>query len=72
MAKLGEPDEKIWHLAQKISIPVILSGGISSMEDLKALKHAGEGILEGVICGRAIYDGRINLSDATKLLNERK
>ena len=63
--------EATLRLAQKISIPVILSGGVSSMEDLKALKHAGEGILEGVICGRAIYDGRINLSDATKLLNER-
>ena len=63
--------EATLHLAQQISIPVILSGGVSSMEDLKALKHAGEGILEGVICGRAIYDGRINLSDATKLLNER-
>ncbi len=64
--------EATLRLAQKISIPVILSGGVSSMGDLKALKHAGEGILEGVICGRAIYDGRINLSDATKLLNERK
>lgn len=64
--------EATLRLAQNISIPVILSGGVSSMGDLKALKHAGEGILEGVICGRAIYDGRINLSDATKLLNERK
>jgi len=63
--------EATLHLAQKISIPVILSGGVSSMEDLKTLKNLGEGILEGVICGRAIYDGRINPSDATKLMNER-
>lgn len=63
--------EATLQLAQNISIPVILSGGISGMDDLKSLKLLGEGVLEGVICGRAVYDGRINLRDATKLMNER-
>ena len=70
-AMIGPNLEATLQLAQKISIPVILSGGVSSMEDLKTLKHLGEGVLEGVICGRAVYDGRINLRDATKLMNER-
>ena len=55
-------------LAQAVSIPVIASGGVSSMEDLTALKSAGGGLLEGVISGRAVYDGRIALVDAIKLL----
>lgn len=55
-------------LARAVSIPVILSGGVSSFTDLAAIKAAGEGILAGVVCGRAIYDGRIDVAQAVALL----
>ena len=54
--------------ARRVDIPVILSGGISSLADLQAVKAAGDGIIAGVICGRAIYDGRIDVAQAVALL----
>ncbi len=56
------------ELAKAVSIPVIASGGVSSLADLRALKSCGAP-LDGVISGRALYDGAINLGDALKLLN---
>ncbi len=56
-------------LARALHTPVIASGGVSSMEDLAALKQAGGDILEGVISGRAVYDGRIDPRSAQKLLD---
>jgi phosphoribosylformimino-5-aminoimidazole carboxamide ribotide isomerase len=53
-------------LADAISIPVIASGGVSSLDDLRALKAYPK--LEGVISGRAIYDGRIDVAEAIALL----
>jgi phosphoribosylformimino-5-aminoimidazole carboxamide ribotide isomerase len=56
-------------LAGSLSTPVIASGGIGGMDDLAALKAAaGEG-LEGVIVGRALYDGRVDLAGALALLD---
>jgi len=57
-------------LADAVDIPVILSGGVSSMDDLKAVIAADKGKLEGVISGRAVYDGRIDPRDAVALLAE--
>jgi phosphoribosylformimino-5-aminoimidazole carboxamide ribotide isomerase len=54
-------------LANAVSIPVIASGGVSSMADLKALKACGAP-LDGAISGRALYDGEINVADAAALL----
>lgn len=54
-------------LANAVSIPVIASGGVSSMADLQALKACGAP-LDGAISGRALYDGEINVADATALL----
>ena len=51
-------------LASAVSIPVIASGGVRGLEDIcacAALAHSG---LEGVITGRALYDGRIDLKQA--------
>jgi phosphoribosylformimino-5-aminoimidazole carboxamide ribotide isomerase len=56
------------NLARAISTPVIASGGISAMADLKALKTAGKGLLAGIISGRAIYDGVIDPTEATAFL----
>jgi phosphoribosylformimino-5-aminoimidazole carboxamide ribotide isomerase len=55
-------------LADAISIPVIASGGVSSLDDLRALKAHPK--LEGVISGRAIYDGRIDVAEAIRLLKD--
>ena len=54
-------------LANAVSIPVIASGGVSSMADLKALKECGAP-LDGAISGRAIYDGRIDVAEASAFL----
>lgn len=54
-------------LARAVSVPVIASGGVASLADLEALAAvAGEGI-EGVIIGRALYDGRIDPAEALAL-----
>ena len=49
---------------------VIASGGVSSLEDLKALKAVASSGIAGVISGRAIYDGRIDLAEALALLRD--
>jgi len=54
-------------LANAVSIPVIASGGVSSLADLRALKDCGAP-LNGVISGRALYDGAIDLAEAVALL----
>jgi phosphoribosylformimino-5-aminoimidazole carboxamide ribotide isomerase len=67
-AMAGPNIEATVDLAFALTTPVIASGGVSSLADLKALKkHEDSGIV-GVICGRAIYDGRINLGEAVKVL----
>ncbi|MGN7611040.1 1-(5-phosphoribosyl)-5-[(5-phosphoribosylamino)methylideneamino]imidazole-4-carboxamide isomerase [Magnetococcales bacterium HHB-1] len=59
------------RLAEKINIPVIVSGGVSSLADIKkSLKHSGPfdngNVLSGVITGRALYDGRLDFRSALK------
>jgi len=54
-------------LANAVSIPVIASGGVSSMEDLRALKDCGAP-LNGAISGRALYDGAIDAAEAAAFL----
>lgn len=66
----GPNTEATIRLAKAISIPVIVSGGVSSMADLQALKDAGGDLLEGAISGRAVYDGAIDPTQAIALLQE--
>ena len=54
-------------LASAVRIPVIASGGVSSLDDLRALKGCGAP-LDGVISGRALYDGRIDAGEAVRVL----
>lgn len=53
-------------LARAVGIPVIASGGVSSLADLEALKATG--VVAGAISGRALYDGAIDLAAALALL----
>lgn len=55
------------RLAEQLSIPVVASGGVSGLEDIRALKAAAAAGIEGVIIGRALYDGRIDASAALAL-----
>ncbi len=55
-------------LADAISIPVIASGGLASIEDVKALLTPRAKKLEGAISGRALYDGRIDPTEALTLI----
>lgn len=54
-------------LARAATIPVIASGGVKDIDDIHVLAaHAGDGI-EGVITGRALYDGRLDLAEAIRV-----
>jgi len=55
-------------LAFALTTPVIASGGVASIHDLEALKAVASTGIEGVICGRALYDGRIDPAAALALL----
>lgn len=52
-------------LAEAVSIPVIASGGVKDIDDIHRVADAGN--LEGVVTGRAIYDGRLDLTEALKV-----
>jgi len=59
-------------LAEAISIPVIASGGLASIEDVKVMTEPRARKLEGAIAGRALYDGRLDAAAALKLLRSAK
>jgi len=67
-AMQGPNIEATAALAHAVSIPVIASGGVSSIEDLIALHDCGAA-LNGAISGRALYDGAIDLREALDVLN---
>lgn len=56
-------------VAQAAKINVTASGGIGSLDDLKALREVGEPLVDSVIVGKALYEGAFRLEDAIKLLN---
>lgn len=59
--------ESTLKLARELSIPVIASGGITTLDDIRKLGEiSGEGIM-GAIIGRALYEGTIDLAEAQKL-----
>ena len=59
-------------LARAVSIPVIASGGLASIEDIKRLLESDCAILEGAITGRALYDGRLDPDEALGLIRAAK
>lgn len=56
-------------LAEQIATPVIASGGVSSHADLERLKAVEGAGIAGVICGRALYDGRVDPAQALAILS---
>jgi phosphoribosylformimino-5-aminoimidazole carboxamide ribotide isomerase len=52
------------QLAEAVSIPVIASGGLSTLQDIKDLLTVESAGVTGVITGKAIYTGAINLAEA--------
>jgi len=65
-AMKGPNIEATEALARAVLIPVIASGGVSSLADLIALRDTG--VISGAISGRALYDGAIDLAEALKAL----
>ena len=64
---MGGPNvEATQAMARAVSIPVIASGGVSSLDDLTALKATG--VISGAISGRALYDAAIDLGEALAAL----
>jgi len=55
-------------LSSKVKIPLVISGGVSSIEDIKKIKSLNNSNIEGVIVGKSIYDGDIKISDLAKLI----
>ena len=52
------------ELAEAVELPVLASGGVSGMDDIRALKKVSSAGISGVVVGRAIYTGRIKLKQA--------
>jgi phosphoribosylformimino-5-aminoimidazole carboxamide ribotide isomerase len=57
-------------LARCLRVPVIVSGGVASLDDVAALKAREADGIAGIICGRALYDGRIDPAAALRMLSE--
>jgi phosphoribosylformimino-5-aminoimidazole carboxamide ribotide isomerase len=55
------------EVAENVHIPVIASGGVSSLEDIRQLKPLQKSGVEGVIVGRALYENNFTLPEALEL-----
>ena len=64
--KQGPNFEETTKVAEISNCPVIISGGVSSIEDIKKAKELNNKNIEGIIVGKAIYDGDINLEELAK------
>ncbi|MDX1484092.1 MAG: 1-(5-phosphoribosyl)-5-[(5-phosphoribosylamino)methylideneamino]imidazole-4-carboxamide isomerase [Alphaproteobacteria bacterium] len=67
-AMMGVNIDATTDLAWALTTPVIASGGVSALSDLEELKQVEDSGIEGVIVGRALYDGRIDPAKALALL----
>ena len=64
--KLSPNFEETVNVANNSNCPVIISGGVSSIDDIKKAKELGNKNIEGIIVGKAIYDGDIKLDELAK------
>jgi phosphoribosylformimino-5-aminoimidazole carboxamide ribonucleotide (ProFAR) isomerase len=51
------------------NVRVTASGGVSSLDDIKRLRDSGEPLLDSVIVGKALYEGKFKLEDALQIAN---
>lgn len=58
------------ELCKHITIPVIASGGITNLDDIRSLAKVADDGIEGAITGRAIYEGSLDFAEAQKLADE--
>ena len=58
------------ELARNLTIPVIASGGITNLDDIRALKEVEDDGVMGAVIGRALYEGTIDLEEAQRLVDE--
>ncbi len=67
----GPNIDSIEKMVKNVNIPLICSGGITSLDDIKKLMRLEASGLEGIIVGKALYKGRILLEEALKLVVSR-
>ena len=67
--KLSPNFEETENIANNSNCPVVISGGVSSIDDIKKAKELGNKNIEGIIVGKAIYDGDIKLEELVKELD---
>ena len=67
--KQGPNFEETSKVAGTSNCPVVISGGVSSIDDIKKAKELNNKNIEGIIVGKAIYDGDINLDELARELN---
>jgi phosphoribosylformimino-5-aminoimidazole carboxamide ribotide isomerase len=67
-ALVGIDADAIAGFAREVGIPIIASGGVSSLDDIAALKAYEADGIAGIIIGRALYDGRIDATAALRLV----
>ncbi len=70
--KTGPNIDETRHLAEAVSTPVVASGGVSSMRDIQNLLPLEAVGVVGVITGRALYSGSLNLKEAIKTLSAKQ
>ena len=61
--KKGPNIKETVELSNKVKIPFVISGGVSSLEDIKKIKSLKNSNIEGIIVGKSIYDGDIKISE---------
>ena len=64
--KKGPNIKNTVELSSRVKIPFVISGGISSIEDIKKIKSLNNSNIEGVIVGKSIYDGDIKINELAK------
>ena len=68
----GPNIESTRAMAEATRIPVIASGGVTTLDHVRELMRLEAGGVQGIIVGRALYEGSINLKDVLDLVNEKK
>ena len=67
--KKGINHEMLLEVMKHTTIPLVASGGVSSLSDIEELKKQNYEFVKGVIVGKAIYDKNLEVKDALKLLS---